>query len=417
MRSAGVKYVSLTNQMMKKNLLFMAAFCGILLSANQANAQDVIAVEEDVTVITGEIPCKENYYSTWRDNWFIQLGAGINVPFVEHELKNGSPDHHFTATYNLGFGKWMSPYLGWRISMYYGSIHWDNVAFSKAKMANTNFDLMWDMFNSIRGANPSRPFSIVPFVGLGGTFSWDFKSPGTNDIKEGAKYKHNSWTLPVSAGLQLRFRLCKYADFFLEGRASFYGDNFNLCSYGDPVDVDITAIGGFSFNIGGANFKSYNPCKDLDYINSLNGQINSLRSDLAATATALAAAESQLPCPDAQVVEYTEVTAAPMLTTVHFTINSAKISDSEMVNVFNVAEYLKANPEVNVTICGYADKDTGTEEYNRQLSAQRAQAVYDALTKTYGINKSRLTTQAEGSSTQIYKSNDWNRIVIFVPSN
>lgn len=396
----------------------MAALVGgSVFSVQKAEAQESIVVEEDIDVTTGEIECKDNYYSTWRDNWFIQFGAGVNVPFVEHELRNGDPKHHFTATYNTGFGKWISPYLGWRISMYYGSMHWDNVEFSKAKMANANFDLMWDMFNSFHGVNSSRVFSIVPFVGLGGTFTWDYDAAGTNNIKEGARYKHNSWTLPVSAGLQLRFRLCRYVDFFLEGRASFYGDNFNLCSYGDPVDVDITATGGFSFNIGGANFRSYDPCTDLAYISALNGQINSLRSDLAATATALAVAESQLPCPEVIPADCPEVAAAPLLTTVRFSINSATISDKEMVNVYNVAEYLKANPAVNVIICGYADKDTGTAEYNKELSARRAQAVYDVLTKTYGIDKARLTTHAEGSATQIYKSNDWNRIVIFVPAD
>lgn len=403
---------------MKKNLLLVtAALGGMIFSVNSANAQDAVIVEEDdIVVTTGEVECKDNYYSSWRDNWFIQLGAGVNVPFVEHELANGDAKHHFTATYNAGFGKWMTPYLGWRLGFNYGPIHWDNVSFSKAKVANANFDLMWDMFNSFHGVNSSRVFSIVPFVGLGGSFTWDFKSAGTNVYKEGTKIKHNSWTLPVSAGIQLRFRLCRYVDFFLEGRAAFYGDNFNLCAYGEPVDIDITAIGGFSFNIGGAGFSSYDPCKDLAYINSLNGQINSLRGDLAATATALAVAESQLPCPEAQVVECPEVEGpAPMLTTVRFTINSAKISDQEMVNVYNVAEYLKANPEVNVVICGYADKDTGTASYNKELSGRRAQAVYDALTKTYGIDKARLSTQAEGSATQIYKTNNWNRIVIFVP--
>ena len=32
-----------------------------------------------------------------------------------------------------------------------------------------------------------------------------------------------------------------------------------------------------------------------------------------------------------------------------------------MVNVFNIAEWMKANPEQNVAIVGYADKDTGTK--------------------------------------------------------
>ena len=51
------------------------------------------------------------------------------------------------------------------------------------------------------------------------------------------------------------------------------------------------------------------------------------------------------------------------------------------------------------------------------MSKKRAQAVYDTLTKTYGIDKSRLAIEAEGSSEQVYDVNNWNRIVIFVPGN
>ncbi len=155
----------------------------------------------------------------------------------------------------------------------------------------------------------------------------------------------------------------------------------------------------------------------MAYINSLNGQVNALRGELAATATALAAAQAQLPCPEVVEVDCPEVDAAPMMSTVRFSINSSKISDEEMVNVYNTAEYLKANPGVNVLIKGYADKDTGTSEYNMGLSKKRAQAVYDTLTKTYGIDKSRLAIEAEGSSEQVYDVNNWNRIVIFVPGN
>lgn len=106
-----------------------------------------------------------------------------------------------------------------------------------------------------------------------------------------------------------------------------------------------------------------------------------------------------------------------MMSTVRFTINSARISNEEMVNVYNTAEYLKANPALNVVIKGYADKKTGTEAYNKALSERRAQAVYDALTKTYGIAKDRLSIEAEGSAQQPYDTNNWNRIVIFVPAN
>lgn len=70
-----------------------------------------------------------------------------------------------------------------------------------------------------------------------------------------------------------------------------------------------------------------------------------------------------------------------MMSTVRFTINSSKITDEEMVNVYNTAQYLKDNPNVNVVIKGYADKDTGTSQYNQALSERRAKAVYDVLTK------------------------------------
>lgn len=402
---------------MKKNVLFIMAACGgSLFFANNANAQETVVVEEQ-DVVVSDVPCKDHYYSTWRDNWFIELGAGINSPFVESYLPDGNDKHHMTAVYNLGFGKWISPYLGWRFSMYYASIHWDDGTFSKAKYGNANIDFMWDMCNSLGGVNPNRPVSVIPYVGLGGTFTWDFNAPEMNVVREGTKLRKNSWTLPVSAGIQFRFRLCSYVDFFLEGRAWFYGDNFNNTTYGRPVDINIAALGGFNFNIGGSNFKTYNPCNDLAYIGSLNGQINTLRGELATTAAALAAAESQLPCPEVVVQECPEVVeVAPMLTTVRFTINSAKISDTEMVNVFNVAEYMKANPEINVIIKGYADKDTGTATYNKQLSEKRAQAVYDALTKKYGVDPSRLATEGEGSATQVYDTNNWNRIVIFVPA-
>ena len=403
---------------MKKQLvLVMAACCMGIGAVQSAKAQDVVVEEESVTV--SEVAnCKTQYSVNRNDNWFIQLGAGIDVPLMENRLDEGKAKRHITATYNVGAGRWFSPYMGFRLSGYYGTMHWNNAVFSEAKYANLNVDFMWDMCNSLGGVNASRPVSVIPFVGLGGTYTWDYSGQRSNIVSKDGGMKKTSWTLPVSAGLQLRFRLCRYVDFFAECRASFYGDNFNNYAYGRPVDINVQTTGGFSFNLGGVNYQAYNACKDMAYINSLNNQVNALRGELAATATALAAAESQLPCPTVEQVEYTEVVnPAPLMSTVRFSINSARISNEEMVNVYNTAEYLKANPAVNVIIKGYADKDTGTSDYNKTLSVKRAQAVYDALTKTYGIDNSRLTIEGAGSSEQVYDVNNWNRIVIFVPAD
>ena len=405
---------------MNKKLLLVMAVVGVAMVLPMgviAQNDDYVVVEEDVTIVDLS-QCEDIYHSSWKDNWFMQMGAGMNLPMVENYLPDGTEKRHITAAYNVGFGKWMTPYLGWRISGLYGAIHWDNEVYSKAKYVNANFDLMWDMFNSVGGVNSNRVFSIIPFVGLGGTYTWDFndRSPA---IRTSYGDKPNQWTLPVSAGLQMRFRLCRYADFFIEGRAQFYGDNFNNYAYGEPVDVNITAIGGFTINFGGRNFKAYNPCGDLGYISSLNDQVNDLRASLAVCSTALAEAEAQLPCPEVKPTVVHKPAAptsdAILLSTVRFARNSAEISDAEMVNVYNVAEWLKENPKQNIVIKGYADEQTGTSDYNMELSRQRAQNVYDALID-YGIKANRLSIQAEGSNTQLYDTNDWNRIVIFTPA-
>ena len=390
---------------MKKNVLFTtAACCALLVPAFDANA-----VEE--TALLTEVPCKTHYYVDKHDNWFLQIGAGVATPFMENKAEGAHKNAHATVNYNLGFGRWFSPYLGWRLAFNGGPLHYENETFNKFYYVGANFDFMWDMFNSLGGVNSKRVFSIVPFVGIGGTYGWKYR-PAGNIVSDAGRPKSNTWALPVSAGIQLRFRLCKYVDFFAEGRAGFYGDNFNNIAFGRPIDINVTVNGGFIFNFGGRDYKSYNPCDYLGYINNLNDQVNDLRGALATTAAALAAAEAQLPCPEVQEAPAAPA-PAPMMATVRFTLNSSKISKIEKVNVYNVAEWLKANPEQNVTIAGYADKDTGTSEYNMALSKRRAQAVYDALVNEYGINPDRLSITAEGSDVQPYDENNWNRIVIF----
>lgn len=404
--------------MSKSYLPLAGALLACVSAPGMAAQHDVAVVEQETVSFTEVANCKTHYSVDRGDNWFIQLGVGISVPMFENKMPQGQDARrHVTPTYNLGAGRWFSPYMGFRLSAFYGPWHWDNDSYSKARFANLNLDFMWDMCNSLGGVDASRPVSVIPFVGLGGTYTWNIKSAGTNIHDKDGKTRRSSWTLPVSAGIQFRFRLCEYVDFFLEGRASFYGDNVNGCAYGRPVDINIQAIGGFSFNLGGVNYQAYNPCRDAAYIASLNGQVNNLRGELATTAAALAAAESQLPCPDTKAGPCPQSKAAPMMSTVRFKINSATITDEEMVNVFNTAEYLKANPDVRVLIKGYADKDTGTATYNKELSRRRAQAVFDTLTGTYGIDRNRLTIDAEGSAVQPYKTNSWNRIVIFVPGN
>lgn len=398
---------------MKKNVLLTSAVClAMILPAFTANAQETVVVEE--TAILTDVPCKTHYYVDSKDGWFIQFGVGAAVPFLEGRNLKGDRQEHATLNYNFGFGKWFSPYLGWRMSFLGGPLHHENFGvMDRFNYVTANADVMWDMFNSLGGVNSHRVFSVIPFAGLGGAYTWHYRPNECNVIDRDGKPRTCSWSLPVSAGIQLRFRLCKYVDFFAECRGQFYGDNFNNFVYGRPIDITLTATGGFNITFGGREYAQYNPCDYLDYINNLNGQVNDLRGALATTSAALAAAEAQLPCPEVVVNEVVAQEVAPLMATVRFTLNSAKVSNQEMVNVFNIAEWMKANPEQKVAIVGYADKGTGTPSYNMGLSKRRAQSVYNILTDKYGIDASRLEMKAEGSDSQPYGENNWNRIVIF----
>ncbi len=398
---------------MKKQLLLMAA-CGVtLMAANDIKAQDNAIVVEETTFTVDEVKCKDIYTpGSWRDNWYIQLGAGIRSPFIENAKTAYTDKRRMTAMYNLGIGRWISPYIGFRFSAYYGSMHWNEHTTAHAKTANLNVDFMWDMFNSMGGYNPDRVFSMIPYIGLGSTFVWDYKPALGNIHENGGGIKSNQWLFPVSAGLQLRFRTGKYVDIFAEGRATLYGDNFNNIAWDKPVDIDISAVAGIIIHFTGSDFQRYNPCDYVNALNQANSQVNELRGALATTSAALAAAEAQLPCPEV-VAQETVVESSVVLPTVRFKLNSAYVSSEEMVNVYNIAEYMKANPDTRIVVRGYADKDTGTSTYNMKLSERRAQAVADILTGDYGISADRLILEAAGSDIQPYDTNDWNRIVIF----
>ncbi|MDE6537006.1 MAG: OmpA family protein [Muribaculaceae bacterium] len=403
--------------MKAKNLYYAMAVAGALAVAAPANAQDVF-VDEATTVTEFTCDNTSHYFSNWRNNWFIELSAGITQPLVERKHVAVVDRQKMTTQYGFGFGRWVSPYVGFRIKAMGGALHWDSYEWTRAKHAQLQAELMWDMFNSIKGVNDNRVFSLIPFVGLGGDAMWDLRNSqgnmfvkGENTINDWKSYKRVVWTLPVSAGLQFRFRLCEYVDFFAEARASFYGDNWNGIAQGPSIEANVSVMGGFNINVGGRNWNKFNQCEYVSQIAALNGQVNDLRAELLACGATVAALQAQLPCPEPVVQK--DCANAPLMSTVRFTINSAKIMPTEEVNIYNMAEWLKANPNEKVMVVGYADKDTGTAEYNLQLSEKRANAVADALINNYGIDANRLTVKYDGSDVQPYSTNDWNRIVIF----
>jgi OmpA-OmpF porin, OOP family len=79
---------------------------------------------------------------------------------------------------------------------------------------------------------------------------------------------------------------------------------------------------------------------------------------------------------------------------INFATGKSEIrSDSQKI-IDEVADMLKANPSLNVSIEGHTD-NTGTPAANKTLSENRAKAVMNALI-TEGIDKSRLSAKGWG---------------------
>ncbi|MFV0468493.1 MAG: OmpA family protein, partial [Dysgonomonas sp.] len=118
------------------------------------------------------------------------------------------------------------------------------------------------------------------------------------------------------------------------------------------------------------------------------------------------------PCPPCPTVE-TKSDGVVVPNVVFFRLNSSVIDKNQEINIYNTAEYLKANKDAKVKVVGYADKKTGTASYNDKLSEKRAKVVAKALTSKYGISSDRVSVEWKGSSEQPYEINEWNRVAIF----
>lgn len=79
-----------------------------------------------------------------------------------------------------------------------------------------------------------------------------------------------------------------------------------------------------------------------------------------------------------------------------FDYNRASLKSGAQQNLYRLVTFLKEHPEQNVLIEGHTDSK-GSESYNRELAADRAQAVRDLLIGN-GIGAERITASGYGES-------------------
>ncbi len=347
-------------------------------------------------------------------HWFIELGNAATVNFGGD---NGQADFADRIAYvnpTLGIGKWFSPYFASRVQVMAGEmIDYTRscplpckIAKGTHQYATGQLDFMFDVTNFFAPYKANRVFHFIPFVGVGTTYvhKCEYK-----DLKD----KHDAETFSPTAhlGLQLKFHIAKRFDFNLEAQAIAQDLRFksyatNWTAPQEPVAFrgSVTGMLGASLgiNLGKVEFTPVVP-QDEELLKSLNDKLNMLRAENAEL--------SKRPkfCPELAPAEV--VKSISIGNVVYFRLNSARVDANQMVNIHQLAQYAKNNTEV-IYLVGYADRQTGTPEYNYELSQRRAEAVKAILVKKYGIEEDRIKTSWEGDRVQPYDLNEWNRVVI-----
>ncbi len=367
-----------------KRLLTLAA-AAIALSSAPLAAQD--SAEPQLKLVTPEQVVFSPY-------WFGQIQAGAGMTVGENDFgKLISP----AAAVNVGYR--FSPSFGLRIgaSGWQAKGSWVNPRYDyKYNYIQGNLDAMLSLTNLFCGFNPTRTLDFYAFLGVGLNNAFnndeavDFAAKGYD-----LEYLWDGHKLGFAGrgGLGVDIRLSNYVAINIEANANGLSDHWNS-KYGDNIDWQFNLLAGLTVKFG----------KNHKVIPAVYEEI--IPEPAPAPAPEPEPAPAPAPAPVVKKVE-------PMTQNIFFLINSARIREEEMAKVNALVEYMKANPETNVTVTGYADKDTGTPSYNMELSQRRADAVKAALLVS-GIDSNRILEEAEGDTVQPFTINNENRVVIAI---
>lgn len=382
---------------MKINKLFLTASFA-LCAAFMANAQE--AQEETEYV--------------FQPHWYVQGQVGMQETLGETSFGK-------LASFNaqVGVGYRFNPVLGARLIFNgwtsKGSIEVDGKRSDwKWNYVAPTVNATVDLVNLIGGFNPERPVNAGIFAGIGANIA--ARNGEANDVNNALKasvYKdldaaalpdvlRNIWT-----GTKARF----------VGQFGVYAD-YNLTSnlkLGLELQANVLPDGYNSKKAGNADWY-FNGLVGVKYAFGTTFTKQKRKKCCAATAEPKIIEKIvEVPVEKIVVKEVIKEVPAPLTRDVFFKISTIKITKDEMYKVAEVARYMKTNPDTKVTVTGYADKGTGSMKLNLRLSAQRAEAVANALIKEYGIASDRITVKSMGEvEDQPYPTPAQNRVAICI---
>ena len=360
----------------------------------------------------------------FNPHWYGQIQGGAAYTIGETAFKNLiSPAGAISAGYQF------NPSLGLRFGVA-GFQGKGNIVSPlevyKFNYLQGNVDLTLDLANLICGFNHKRVVSPYIFAGAGVAYGFNNGANHVNQVVP-AEYFALLWEknliTPVGRfGLGTDIRLTEALALTLEVNGNVLSDKFNSKKVGHP-DFHYNALAGLKINFGKTTRPSAKYLAEVAAAEAAAAALKAQKEAEAAAAAAKLAAEKAAAEKAAAEKAAAEKAAAEKAAAeklaaemrqinTFFVINSAVISDEEAAKLDRYVEWLKANPQVKLTIAGHADKGTGTRYINQKLSDKRAAAVKGYLVER-GIDESRIiSVVGNGDRIQPFEENDLNRVTI-----
>lgn len=323
-------------------------------------------------------------------NWFISGGVGAQMYFGDHDSEAGF-GKRLAPALDIAVGKWFTPGIGLRVAYnglqakgatpsvndpYAKGDTYSN-GFHKRKwnVANFHGDVLFNLSNMFCGYNEERVYSFIPYVGAGLVHSW-------TDPKED--------NLGVNAGLINRFRLSSALDLNVELRGVLMKNSFG--GFGKEAMGGLTVGVTYKFKNRGWEAVPTVPMVPESQLNDMRDKVNALQGENESLKRDLVEARNKKP----EVVVEKQMVPGMTRLVVVFNIGKSNISKREYMNIEAMAQGMKENSDKVYTVTGYADKSTGSAEYNMKLSKKRAEAVRDLLVNEFNVPASQLKVDYKG---------------------
>lgn len=381
---------------MKSKLIILSlALCGTVLSVSAQST-------------------REKYTSEGGKNIFISATGGISLVNTGKDGKFGDVAPHVT----LSVGKWFNPVIGFRVQGGAWRANFDSkynfVTATGAPGAEQSYhktigiarvDGLYNLSNAILGYNPDRVFNLSVFAGPGLTLAKTINSSYYEEASNGfAKKPIGDKKLRSyvngSVGLLGNFFVSDAVSIDLEARAELAASYLGYQSTARTMS-GLYLGAGLTYTFGGREFIPVGAKVDNS---ALNDEINRLRRELEAARNRPAEIRTVT-----ETIKETETIFNK--TPIFFKIGSYKLDSYAKATIKLVADGIKQNPGKTFKVQAYADKATGSANFNQKLTDNRAKAVYDALVEA-GVPASQLQIVSNGGVANLFTENETTRVVI-----